>query len=120
MQEADGRTLSEKEAMRFREERINGTDPAGPSPVTPVSDRSPSSTVATSTLPSSLSSRVRNPISRGEVIELSPLENRTMQLVSPLDGSDGSRTMGFTNLSPLSPVADSPDTARKRFSYEDP
>jgi hypothetical protein len=131
-QEADGRQFTEKEVMRHREERINGTDP-GVSPITPNgSDRSPTSTLATGTLPSSISSRAtRTPIRPGEVIELTPIENGTLQLVSPLDGSDGQRTMMFSNMSPLSPFSGNasgsggngspgPESAtRKRFSYEE-
>lgn len=121
-QEADSRQMSEKEVIRHREERINGTDI---SPITPVSsDRSPTSTLATSTLPSTLGGRTRNLVTPGEVIELNPVENRTMQLVSPLDGSDGSRTMNFNfnfnTMSPLSPINDPESATRKRFSYEDP
>jgi hypothetical protein len=128
-QEADGRQYTEKEVLRHREERINGIDP-GVSPITPngSDDRSPTSTVATGTLPSSVSSRApRTLVTPGEVLELSPLDNGTLQLVSPLDGSDGQRTMMFTNMSPLSPVnnsrsgngsSDPESAARKRFSYE--
>ncbi|KIW02635.1 uncharacterized protein PV09_06075 [Verruconis gallopava] len=126
-QEADGRAYTEKEVMRHREERINGTDP-GISPITPnSSDRSPASTVATGTLPSSISSRANRMLNPGEIIELGPLENGT-QLVSPL-GSDG-HTMMFTNMAPLTPTtangsstngSTDPDSGtRKRFSYEDP
>jgi hypothetical protein len=136
-QEADGRAFTEKEVIRHREERINGVDP-GVSPISPndSDDRSPTSTLATGTLPSSISSRPtreRAVVTPGEVMELGPVENGTMQLVSPLDGSDGVRTMMFGNMtmSPLSPVngnatnssnssSGPTDTERKRFSYEDP
>jgi hypothetical protein len=124
-QEADGRLLGEKEAMRVREERINGVDPSSNSPITPVASndqRSPTSTLASSGLPSTLdSSRRRGLVTPGDVIELSPLENRTLLPVSPLEGSEGSRTLMFSPLSPVTPGEDvSPNTARKRFSYEDP
>lgn len=139
-QEADGRLFTEKEVMRHREERINGIDP-GVSPISPngSDDRSPTSTLATGTLPSSISSRPltsqgngRTMVTPGEIMELGPFENGTMQLVSPLGGSDGSHTMMFGNMtmSPLSPVGGAAtnssnssgptDTERKRFSYEDP
>lgn len=124
-QEADGHQFTEKEAIRHREERINGTDI---SPITPVSsERSPTSTEGTNTIPSSLGvstlgARSRNLVTPGDVIELTPVDNRTMQLVSPLDGSDGSRTMNFNfnTMGPLSPVNDPESATRKRFSYEDP
>jgi hypothetical protein len=136
-QEADGRAFTEKEVIRHREERINGIDP-GVSPISPngSDDRSPTSTLATGTLPSSISSRPprdRAMITPGEVMELGPVENGTMQLVSPLDGSDGMRTLMFGNMTmaPMSPVTGNAtnrsngsngptDTERKRFSYEDP
>jgi hypothetical protein len=138
-QEADGRAYTEKEVMRHREERINGVDP-GVSPITPggSDDRSPTSTEGTSTLLSSISSRPlttngRTPIMPGEVMELGPVENGTMQLISPLESSDGMRTLSFGNLtmSPLSPIGgtatnDSNGSSglthaeRKRFSYEEP
>ena len=143
-QEADGRLFTEKEVIRHREERINGIDP-GVSPVSPngSDDRSPTSTLATGTLPSSISSRPltshgngngngRTMVTPGEIMELGPFENGTVPLVSPLDGSDGSRTMMFGNLTltPTSPLgghltsssnsSGPTDTERKRFSYEDP
>jgi hypothetical protein len=123
MQEADGRQMSEKEAMRKREERYNGVDPASatptsptePSPISP-NERSPTSTFTGSTLPTSInSSGRRGLLSPGDVIELSPVDNRTLLPVSPLEGSDGGNTMLF---SPLSPIDNSPSATRRRFSYE--
>jgi hypothetical protein len=132
MQEADGRQMSEKEAMRVREERYNGVDPATTTPTvstggserSPVSpnERSPTSTYTSGTLPSTLNSGAarRQMISAGDVIELTPVENRTLLPVSPLDGSDGSRTLLFSPLSPIGPGSDnSPDATRRRFSYEE-
>jgi hypothetical protein len=138
-QEADGRQMSEKEAIRAREERYNGIDPASLTPVSPATgnntlsnsdrspispnDRSPTSTLAGSTLPSTLNSAGRRALVQpGDVIELSPVENRTLLPVSPLEGSDGSRTMMFSPLSPIGGTIGgdiSPDTARRRFSYEE-
>jgi hypothetical protein len=127
-QEADGRQMSEKEAMRVREERYNGVDPSTGTPTTPSdrspispNDRSPTSTIAGSTLPSTLGSNGRRVLlSPSDVIELAPVENRTLLPVSPLEGSDGSRTLLFSPLSPITPGSDnSPSATRKRFSYEE-
>lgn len=131
-QEADGRILTEKDVMRRREERFNGTDP-GVSPVTPNGssglsqngDRSPVSTSGAGTLsPASAARTPRTQLGRGDIVELAPLDQGTMQLVSPLEGSDGIRTMMFPGLSPLSPDGSSASNGsgseeRKRFSYED-
>jgi hypothetical protein len=127
-QEADGRQMSEKEAMRVREERYNGVDPStgtpttpsDPSPISP-NDRSPTSTIAGSTLPSTLNSSGRRALlSPSDVIELTPVDSRTLLPVSPLEGSDGSRTLLFSPLSPITPGSDNlPDPSRKRFSYEE-
>jgi len=131
MQEADGRELSEKAAMRVREERYNGVDPATATPTSPTShndrspispnDRSPMSTHAGGTLPNALNSNGRRALlSPGDVIELTPVDNRTLLPVSPLEGSDGSRTLLFSPLSPITPGSDnSPDATRRRFSYEE-
>jgi hypothetical protein len=123
MQEADGRQFSEKEAMRVREERYNGIDPASATPTTPSerspispNDRSPTSTFGGGTLPMSLNSSTgRAMLSSADVIELTPVDNRTLLPVSPLEGSDGGNTMLF---SPLSPIDNSPSATRRRFSYE--
>jgi hypothetical protein len=120
-QEADGRQLTEKDAMRAREERINGVDTHN----SPISNenQSPTSVSTPSTLDSS---RRRALLTRGDIIELSPIEGRTHLPISPLDGSEGSHTNLFSALSPISPGGTnssggvSPNTARKRFSYEDP
>lgn len=104
--EVDGRMMTEKEALRAREERYNGVNPS-PSPVTPVSSND----------------RLRpSPVSPGEVVEVIgrvvPRGNHLLP-VSPIDGgsSDGSRTMLFAPLSPME-SSNSPDTNRRRFSYE--
>jgi hypothetical protein len=120
-QEADGRQLTEKDAMKAREERINGVDTHN----SPVSNenQSPTSLSPPSTLDSN---RRRGLLTPGDVIELSPIDGRTHLPISPLDGSEGSHTNLFSALSPISPGGTtssggvSPDTARKRFSYEDP
>jgi hypothetical protein len=112
-QEADGRQLTEKDAMKAREERINGVDPS-------VHSQSPTSVSDPSTLDTN---RRRALLTPGDIIELSPIENRTLQPISPLDGSEGSRTNLFSPISPGGGTLSggvSPDTARKRFSYEDP
>ncbi|KAF2419597.1 acid protease [Tothia fuscella] len=124
-QEADGRQLSEKDVIRAREERYNGVDPAltpispntnnsasDRSPVSP-NDRSPTDTLNGSTLPSTLSSFGRRALVQpSDVIELN-------QMVSPIDSSEGSHTMMFSPLSPITPSDNSPDATRRRFSYEE-
>jgi hypothetical protein len=104
--EADSRNLTEKEALRAREERYNGVDPS-PSPVTPISS----------------TDRLRPaPVSPSDVVEVIDRVGPRGHLlpVSPVDGgsSDGSRTMLFSPLSP-NESSNSPDTPnRRRFSYE--
>lgn len=123
LQEAGGRQLSEKDVIRSREERINGVD-IHSSPVSNES-HSPTSVSPPSTLDSN---RRRALLTPGEVMELSPIEGRTIgshMPISPLDGSEGSHTNLFSALSPVSPggtttsSGNSPETARKRFSYEE-
>lgn len=122
LQEAGGRQMTEKDVMRSREERINGVDIHN----SPASNQNPSPSVSP---PSSLNSnRRRAVLTPGEVIELSPIEGRTIGThvpISPLDGSEGSHTNLFCALSPISPGGTTysggvlPETTRKRFSYEE-
>lgn len=120
--EAGGRQLTEKDVIRSREERINGVDIHN-SPVS--NNQSPTSVLPPTTLDSN---RRRALLTPGEVLELSPIEGRSIGThlpISPLEGSEGSHTNLFSALSPISPGGTtnsgghSPDTARKRFSYED-
>ncbi|TID13194.1 acid protease [Venturia nashicola] len=122
LQEAGGRQLSEKDVIRAREERINGVDIHN----SPSSheNHSPASVSPPGTLDSN---RRRALLTAGEVIELSPIEGRSIGThlpISPLDGSEGSHTNLFSALSPISPGGTNssgilPDPARKRFSYEE-
>ncbi|KAF2399499.1 acid protease [Trichodelitschia bisporula] len=138
-QEADGRMMTEKEAMRVREERYNGVDS---SPVTEtartgsardvlpgyepsdVSGHSPTGLSApglssTGVSPTGVSPTTPTSSAPG----VSPVRVRpghVVELVSPLDGTLGSRTMGFLPLSPLEGgTLAVPSGERRRFSFEE-
>jgi len=121
--EADGKQMTEKEAMRKREERYNGidiysanhtvgtTESKRPAPVNPEDVRE-------------IIDRIGPRLERGLASSSSPSE-RTFP-VSPIDGSssDGSRTLNtFSALSPINSERQhsvpTPSTERRRFSFEE-
>jgi hypothetical protein len=119
-QEAGGRQLSEKESMVVRERIYNGTDPQGTPEVSPTRQEPPGRLA---------------PILPGEValvngrLPVSPLTPRTPRDGAHLEAGDtffqlppyrprDDRAAEDTLLSPISPMAGSSDSSRRRFSYE--
>lgn len=124
--EADGKQMSEKEALRKREERYNGVDTRSPAPtISSVAGRRPAPVNPEDVR--EIIDRIGPRSERGLGSDRGSPSERTLP-ISPIDGSssDGSRTLGtHGTFSPMSPItsnlpqflAPSPD--RRRFSYED-
>lgn len=111
--EADGRQLSEKEGMMFREAKYNGQDP-----ITPISANEDGTI---SSLPNSDGTRrtPRTPVSPADVVALSRLGEGTIGPISPLESSSqGSQTFFGRFLSPFGRAPSERDPNRKRFSWE--
>jgi len=111
--EADGRQLSEKEGMMFREAKYNGQDP-----ITPVSANEDGTV---SSLPNSDGTRrtPRTPVSPTDVMALNRLGEGTIGPISPLESSSrGSQTFFGRFLSPFGRAPSERDPNRKRFSWE--
>lgn len=121
--EADGKQMSEKEALRKREERYNGIDTQSPAPtVSPVESRRPAPVNPEDVR--EIIDRIGPRSERGLGSDRGAASERTLP-ISPIDGSssDGSRTMGtYLPMSPISsdaPQSTTPSSERRRFSYED-
>jgi len=111
--EADGRQLSEKEGMMFREAKYNGQDP-----ITPISANEDGTI---SSLPNSDGMRrtPRTPISPTDVVVLSSLGEGTTGPISPLESSSqDSQTFFGRFMSPFGRAPSERDPNRKRFSWE--
>ncbi|EUC44038.1 hypothetical protein COCMIDRAFT_99287 [Bipolaris oryzae ATCC 44560] len=118
-QEADGRQLSEKESMVIRERIYNGVDPSGTSDVA----QEPRNRLAPIS-PSEVSI-VSSQLQPGNVSPTTPRTPRDGALLEtpnpflhppPYRPRDGRRTE--TDETPISPLEDSTDASRRRFSYE--
>lgn len=121
--EADGKQMSEKEALRKREERYNGTNSQSPvSTVSPVESRRPAPVNPEDVR--EIIDRIGPRSERGLGSDRGSPSERTLP-ISPIDGSssDGSRTLAtFSPMSPISsdqPQTITPSSERRRFSYED-
>ncbi|EMD86458.1 hypothetical protein COCC4DRAFT_193842 [Bipolaris maydis ATCC 48331] len=118
-QEADGRQLSEKESMVIRERIYNGVDPSG----TPDVAQEPRQRLAPIS-PSEVSI-VSSQVPAGNVSPTTPRTPRDGALLEtpnpflyppPYRPRDGRRTEA--DETPISPLEDSTDASRRRFSYE--
>jgi hypothetical protein len=101
--EAGGRQMTEKEALRKREEKYNGVDNHTPPPaVSAIDSRRPAPV---------------NPEEVREVInKVGPRSDRGLP-ISPIDGTSDGQPMSAVSSEP--PQSVTPSTGRRRFSYED-
>jgi len=101
--EAGGRQMTEKEALRKREEKYNGVDTHSPAlAVSPIESRRPAPV---------------NPEDVREIInKVGPRSERGLP-ISPIDGNSDGQLMSPVSIEPSQSVT--PSTGRRRFSYED-
>jgi hypothetical protein len=97
--EAGSRQMTEKEALRKREEKYNGVDTQSP---TPAESRRPAPV---------------NPEDVREVINRIGPRSARVLLISPIDGNSDCQPMSPVSSEP--PQSATPSTGRRRFSYED-
>jgi hypothetical protein len=118
-QEADGRQLSEKESMVMRERIYNGVDPNGTPHVAPES-RHRLAPISPSEV-----SMVSGPLANGNVSPVTPRAVREGAYSETPDSflqlpayraREGRRTE--TDSAPISPLEESMEASRRRFSYE--
>lgn len=100
--EADGRQLSEKEGMVFREQKYNGVNTTSASPTTPTVE----------------SNRRRAPVSPSDI---RPIRGEHGERVSPVTAYPTTGSGSDRIMSPLSPLENSDEgtVMKRRFSFED-
>ena len=103
--EAGGRQMTEKEALRKREEKYNGVDTYSPAPaVSPATSRRQAPI---------------NPEDVREIIYRVGLRSERSLHISPVDGNSDGTCWPMSSVSSEPPQSFTPSTERRRFSYED-
>ena len=101
--EAGGRQITEKEAMRKREERYNGVDTHSPGPaVSAIESRRPAPV---------------NPEDVRNIINKAGPRSKRGLPISPIDGNSDGQPVSSVSSGPTHSVT--PSRGRQRFSYED-